>query len=103
MPTGKNKVPMAQLREVLGNAGFENVRTYIQSGNALMESGLSLKAIETQVHLKQDFSPEELVITKNASYMYIPGHMAEANFPAISSRRISAFRPLCVISIQSVS
>jgi uncharacterized protein (DUF1697 family) len=129
MPTGKNKVPMAQLREVLGNAGFENVRTYIQSGNAFVDSGLSPEEIERRVHdlikkyigpdlvvvvrtgrqlqkvlnenpfkqgydvsriffalfaglpplqevkelLRQNFSPEELVITKNAAYMYIPG------------------------------
>jgi uncharacterized protein (DUF1697 family) len=129
MPTGKNKVPMAQLREVLIDAGFKNVRTYIQSGNALVDSELSPKEIEVRVHelikkhigadlvvlartagqlkkvldenpfqqgydisriffvlfaepppsqkvkelLKQDFSPEELGITKNAAYMYIPG------------------------------
>jgi uncharacterized protein (DUF1697 family) len=129
MPTGKNKVPMAQLREVLMNAGFNNVRTYIQSGNALVDSKLSSKEVEAHVHelikkyigpdlvvvartgrqlqkvldenpfkqgydvsriffvlfaeptpsqkvkelLRQDFSPEELAITKNAAYMYIPG------------------------------
>jgi uncharacterized protein (DUF1697 family) len=129
MPTGKNKVPMAQLREVLASAGFKNVRTYIQSGNALVNSELSLKEVEAQVHdliknhigadlvvvarkgtqlqkvldknpfkqgydisriffvlfaeppvskkvkelLEQDFSPEKLAITKDASYMYIPG------------------------------
>ncbi len=129
MPTGKNKVPMAQLREVLTKAGFGNVRTYIQSGNVLVDTDLSAKDVETHVHdliqkhigpdlavvartgaqlqkvldenpfktgfdisriffvsfaeppllqkvkdlLAQDFSPEKLVITKNAAYMYIPG------------------------------
>jgi uncharacterized protein (DUF1697 family) len=128
MPTGKNKVPMAQLREVLTNAGFKNVRTYIQSGNAFIDSELSPKEVEARVRalikkyigpdlvvvartgtqlqkvldqspfkqgydlsriffvlfekppsqnikelLRQDFSPEELAITKNAGYLYIPG------------------------------
>jgi uncharacterized protein (DUF1697 family) len=31
----RNKVPMAELRRVLEDAGFADVRTYIQSGNAL--------------------------------------------------------------------
>ncbi len=50
MPTGKNKVPMAELRRVLSEAGFQNSRTYIQSGNALVESKLSPQQIEEQVH-----------------------------------------------------
>lgn len=32
------KVPMAEFRQVLENMGFENVRTYINSGNAIFES-----------------------------------------------------------------
>lgn len=49
MPTGKNKVPMAQLREVLAKDGFGNVRTYIQSGNAVVDSDLSAKEIESRI------------------------------------------------------
>jgi uncharacterized protein (DUF1697 family) len=33
----RNKVPMAELRVVLEEAGYESVRTYIQSGNVLFE------------------------------------------------------------------
>jgi uncharacterized protein (DUF1697 family) len=36
---GRNKVPMAELRDHLA-ADFKNVRTYIQSGNVLLESDL---------------------------------------------------------------
>ena len=50
MPTGRNRVPMAQLREVLAQAGFGNARTYIQSGNALVDTDLSAKEVETHVH-----------------------------------------------------
>lgn len=35
---GHKKIPMAELREVLTKAGFENVRTYIQSGNIILQS-----------------------------------------------------------------
>jgi len=35
---GRNKVPMAQLRDALTAAGYESVRTYIQSGNVVLET-----------------------------------------------------------------
>lgn len=34
---GANKVPMAELRELLSGAGFGDVRTYIASGNVLLD------------------------------------------------------------------
>lgn len=49
MPTGKNRVPMAQLREVLSQAGFTAVRTWIQSGNAVLRTDLAPKALEARV------------------------------------------------------
>ena len=35
---GHKKVPMADLRELLTKSGFENVKTYIQSGNVILQS-----------------------------------------------------------------
>ncbi|WOD44526.1 DUF1697 domain-containing protein [Hwangdonia lutea] len=35
---GHKKVPMAELRELLTKSGFENVQTYIQSGNVIFRS-----------------------------------------------------------------
>jgi len=35
---GKNKVPMAQLRQLLEELGYSNVSTYIASGNVLLRS-----------------------------------------------------------------
>ncbi len=134
MPTGKNRVSMAKLRSVLSEGSFQNVRTYIASGNALVETGLSAKATEKRVHelirehlgpdlvvvartgaqlrkmleenpfgkecdesriffvsfvappsprkvselLRQDFSPERLVITKRGGYLCIPGSAARS-------------------------
>ncbi len=35
---GHKKVPMAELRELLSKLEFENVQTYIQSGNVILQS-----------------------------------------------------------------
>ncbi len=37
---GHNKLPMAQLREIAADAGFAEVRTYIQSGNLVASTVL---------------------------------------------------------------
>ena len=36
--SGKNLIPMARLREILRANGFDSARTYIQSGNIVLES-----------------------------------------------------------------
>ncbi len=38
---GKNKVKMETLREVFGALGFQNVKTYINSGNVIFETAKS--------------------------------------------------------------
>jgi uncharacterized protein (DUF1697 family) len=42
------RVPMADLRAVLTDAGFEDVRTYVQSGNVVLESAAKPAALERQ-------------------------------------------------------
>ena len=46
---GKNKVPMAELRKVLEGLGFENVSTYIASGNVFLDSDLSAAKVAAKV------------------------------------------------------
>ncbi len=46
---GKNKVPMAALKELLEEIGLEDVRTYIQSGNAIFRSSLAAKTIARKI------------------------------------------------------
>ncbi len=36
--SGKNKLPMADLRDLLNDLDFHNVQTYIQSGNIILDS-----------------------------------------------------------------
>ena len=46
---GKNKVPMAALRSTLEDLGFENVTTYIASGNVLLDSDLGPKKVAARI------------------------------------------------------
>lgn len=42
---GATQLPTGPLREALAGAGFENVATYINSGNAVVRSGLSREGV----------------------------------------------------------
>lgn len=46
---GKNRVPMASLRELLEELGYSNVSTYIASGNVVLRSDRSAGAIKRQI------------------------------------------------------
>lgn len=50
-PTGRNRIPkMSYLAEILTEAGFGEVQTYIQSGNILLNTDLSLKETADRIH-----------------------------------------------------
>ena len=68
MPTGKKKVPMAELRLVLSKAGLEDVQTYIQSGNVMLSSSLSQSKIEQLVHdlIKKKIGADIAVLVRTA-------------------------------------
>jgi uncharacterized protein (DUF1697 family) len=66
---GNNKVPMAQLRSALEAAGFANVRTYIQSGNVLVDAVRTTPAkVSARVHdvIAEQFGVDVPVITLDA-------------------------------------
>lgn len=46
---GKNKIPMAELKLYLEEQGFENVVTYIQSGNVVLRSDLDAEALSAEI------------------------------------------------------
>ncbi|MGI6235495.1 MAG: DUF1697 domain-containing protein [Christensenellales bacterium] len=68
IPTGKNKVQMAALREALLQAGFARVRTWIQSGNALVDTALTREQTGERVArvLREDLGVDLGVILKTA-------------------------------------
>lgn len=46
---GHKKVPMAELRKLFSKSGFENVQTYIQSGNVIFKSSEQTITIEDKI------------------------------------------------------
>jgi uncharacterized protein (DUF1697 family) len=46
---GKNRITMADLRDALGTAGFEQVTTYIASGNVLLSSRREPAVLESEI------------------------------------------------------
>jgi len=65
-PSGRNKLPMSRFREVLEKAGFTRVRTYIQSGNALVDTDLPAHTVEESVHelIRDRIGPDLAVIVR---------------------------------------
>jgi uncharacterized protein (DUF1697 family) len=62
-----NKVSMPKLREALAEAGFSNVRTYVQSGNVVVDSTLRSPAkVATAVHdvIVEQFGVDTPVIVR---------------------------------------
>ena len=50
-PAGKNCIPsMARLAQTLADAGFGGVRTYLQSGNILLDTSLSREEAAVRIH-----------------------------------------------------
>lgn len=46
---GKNKISMKELKECLENSGFQDVATYIQSGNVILKSKLNTKEVASKI------------------------------------------------------
>jgi uncharacterized protein (DUF1697 family) len=70
-PSGINKVPMAQFREALKKAGYTHVRTYIQSGNALVDTGLPVHSVEKDVRelIRDQIGPDLVVIARTGAQL----------------------------------
>ena len=50
-PIGKNRIPkMSYLVDILEGSGFENVSTFIQSGNILLDTNLNEKDTADKIH-----------------------------------------------------
>jgi uncharacterized protein (DUF1697 family) len=64
----RNKVPMAKLRDALADAGFETVRTYIQSGNVVFEHAAPEPAAIERV-VAEEFGVDTIVVLRTAAQM----------------------------------
>ena len=63
---GHKKVPMAELRDLLAKSGFQNVQTYIQSGNVIFKSSEETKNLEDKIQnaISSHFGFEVSIIVK---------------------------------------
>lgn len=66
---GHNKLPMKKLRAILETLGYENVATYIQSGNAVFTTGDDRSSIEAAIagaiEKRFGFKPRVLILTQD--------------------------------------
>lgn len=63
---GHKKVPMVELRELLLKTGFQNVQTYIQSGNVVLKSSDETDTVEQKIYkaIQTHFGFDVAVIVK---------------------------------------
>lgn len=66
----KNRLKMADLHSSLSNAGLENVRTYIQSGNIAFDSKRSCRQLEELIRgvIDDDFGYDVPVLVREQKY-----------------------------------
>lgn len=63
---GRNKLPMKAFANALEGLGCENVKTYIQSGNAVMDGEASANDIGAAIRKVAGFTPHVFVATSAA-------------------------------------
>ncbi len=83
---GKNLLPMKDLVRLLQDLGCVNVRTYIQSGNAVFEStGKRLQALKKTIaqaiNRQSGFDPEVLLLTVGELQAAANGNPFDSNVP----------------------
>ncbi|MDQ6744773.1 MAG: DUF1697 domain-containing protein [Actinomycetota bacterium] len=65
----RRRIAMAQLRENLGQAGYEGVATYLQSGNVVLRSELDGDALARRLegHIREWFGFDVPVVLRSAA------------------------------------
>jgi uncharacterized protein (DUF1697 family) len=69
---GRNILPMKELTHLLEENSYQNVKTYIQSGNVVFQSKKRPeKDLSSLIEKKYGFKPEILIIKKNTFLKYV--------------------------------
>jgi uncharacterized protein (DUF1697 family) len=68
---GARPLPMAALRDALTGAAYGRVRTYVQSGNVVLDSRASAAAVAAGVHteIARSFDLDVAVVVRSASQL----------------------------------
>ncbi|MBI4998560.1 MAG: DUF1697 domain-containing protein [Rhodocyclales bacterium] len=87
-PTGRNRVPMAELRVALAKAGLIDVQTHIQSGNVIARSALDAAATEQLVHevIARDIGADIAVMARTPRQL--ADILAGIPFPAADTSKL---------------
>lgn len=82
--SGRNKIPMAELRTLCEGLGWSDVRTYIQSGNVVFRAGGSAAALEASLEaaIRSHFGLDIAVVVRAAADW--PAYVAGNPFPEAS-------------------
>lgn len=78
---GNTILPMAKLKDICTDLGFENVRTYIQSGNVLFDSDLSEHKLMIMLELALEAQMEKLIPVILRSAKELEAVVAKNPFP----------------------
>jgi uncharacterized protein (DUF1697 family) len=88
---GKGSLPMAQVREMLVEAGFDNPETLLASGNAVIGTRLSPEETETafEAAIEKRFAFKTDVLVRDVDQLKTV--IAENPFPQFAEERPSTF------------
>ncbi len=69
--SGQKKIPMADLRQLMNDCGFKNVKTYIQTGNIIFKTDHSISQSTKKIAdaIKKHFDYEVPVIVVEPGYI----------------------------------
>lgn len=84
--SGKNKIKMADLKTLLSQNNFEDVQTYIQSGNIVFATTIDDPASQLHLLIKQHYGYEVPVLVKTKDEW----QSAIANNPFLLQKEIDA-------------
>lgn len=95
---GNNKVPMAELRATCEKEGFANARTYVNSGNLVIEGKGTAASVEKTVEgiLVKRFKVEVPVVVRTAAQWpaYVKGNPFPKAVPQVVQLGLSKTPPL---------
>jgi uncharacterized protein (DUF1697 family) len=96
---GKRKYPMAELREALADAGFEEVETHIQTGNVLFRTSMRsrekvIAALEKAMLEDRGFevpvvllTPQELTATYDEAVKFAEGRTLKGHYLSLLAEK----------------
>ena len=103
MPSGRNAVKMADVRAVLSDHGFNDVRTWIQSGNIILNTSLTAEAASRSACDHQDADTASGGTggqsVHRGSIRYPAGILCPVQLATVRHRRPAAARPWQRVSV----